>query len=352
MKQNSKSWSLLCVGLTLAFLLLFGSVTAIIDPYFHYHGPLRELSYPLNNQRYQNDGIVQHFDYDALITGTSLTENFKTSEFDALFGTKAIKVSYSGGTFAEIFSNLEKAMQSNPNIKTVLFGIDEWFLASGRDLIQADGSYPTYLYDENLFNDVEYVLNKEIFCSSTLEVLLHTKKGLPTTSFDEYSSWAFVYDAENVITNYARPELAEEVPLTEEDVVRLNDTLKNTLVKLAQEHPHTQFIFYYPPYSILNWDHNGRLGIQQRYLQLYELSSEILLEEENVQLFSFHTDFELITNLDNYKDIVHHSNDVNSLLLQRFRNGEYRLTKENYQQHWQEVTNFYTNFDYEAFLLG
>jgi len=111
MKHNSKIWSILCIGIVLVVLMVFALPTAFIDPFFHFHAPREALSYPLNNQRYQNDGIVRHFDYDALITGTSMTENFRTTEFDALFDSKAIKVCYSGGTFPELVSNLEQALE-------------------------------------------------------------------------------------------------------------------------------------------------------------------------------------------------------------------------------------------------
>ena len=84
-----KKWVIAFFALLLAILLLLGSITAVLDPYFHYHAPLEGLSYELFYQRYQNDGIVKHFDYDALITGNSMTENFKTSLCDELFGTKA-----------------------------------------------------------------------------------------------------------------------------------------------------------------------------------------------------------------------------------------------------------------------
>lgn len=352
MKFNSKLWSLLCLGVVLAILIFFALPTAILDPFFHFHSPRENFSYPLNNQRYQNDGIVRHFDYDALITGTSMTENFKTSEFDALFGAKTVKVSFSGGTFPELISNLEQALEHNPGLKTVLFCIDEWFLSSGRDLIEADGDYPTYLYDDNPFNDVEYLLNREIFWGNTLQVMAHTKKGLPTTSFDEYGSWVYPYDAEVVLSNYNRPEQSDPVPLTDANVTLLTDTLEQSFVKFAREHPDITFIVYFPPYSILTWDQGIRLGQFPGNIELYRLASEILLQEENIQLFSFQNDFETVTDLNNYRDIVHHSNDINSLLLQRFRSGEYRLTKDTYQQHWQEVEDFYRNFDYEALLAA
>ena len=87
--SNSKKWSICCLVFALVILTAAGAMTTVIDPFFHYHAPLDGLQYPIDNQRYQNDGIVKHFSYDALITGTSMTENFKTSEFDTLFGVNS-----------------------------------------------------------------------------------------------------------------------------------------------------------------------------------------------------------------------------------------------------------------------
>ena len=82
--------------------------TLIIDPYFRYHEPLYNYGYTFYRQRYSNDGIVRNFDYDAYIVGTSMTENFKTSEASAVFGYNFIKVPYSGGYYKE----LDQAIQS------------------------------------------------------------------------------------------------------------------------------------------------------------------------------------------------------------------------------------------------
>lgn len=82
----------------IAFLFI-GIFNIIIDPYFHYHKPVKSLQYELklSNQRYQNDGIVKNFEYDAIITGSSMTENFRTSELNDLFCVNSIKVPYGGG---------------------------------------------------------------------------------------------------------------------------------------------------------------------------------------------------------------------------------------------------------------
>ena len=90
------------------------------------------------------------------------------------------------------------------------------------------------------------------------------------------------------------------------------------------------------------------IGQVNENLALFRLASERLLQEENILFFSFFSDFETVADLNNYRDKVHHSNQINSLLLERFHSGEYQLTKENYLQHWQEVEDFYQHYDYEA----
>ena len=116
-----------------------------IDPYFHYHKPYTDsYYYDLNNQRSQNDGISKHFDYNALITGTSMTENFKTSELNEIFGVNSVKVSYSGGSYKEMNDNLVIALKNNSNLKMVVRGLDTGMFFDAPDRMREDlGKYPT-----------------------------------------------------------------------------------------------------------------------------------------------------------------------------------------------------------------
>ena len=81
MKQKPVFWLMGFILLTVVALGLIAANIIHIDPFFHYHKPdTDKYFYSLNNQRSQNDGIVKHFDYTGLITGTSMTENFSNSE--------------------------------------------------------------------------------------------------------------------------------------------------------------------------------------------------------------------------------------------------------------------------------
>lgn len=180
-----KRW---CSSFIVSFMILLlagGGLTIVIDPYFHYHKPIPDLAYKIYNERYQNDGILKHFDYNAIITGTSMTENFKVSEMDELFHVKSVKVPFSGSTYREINENLERAVCANTDIKFIIRGLDYDSFYEQADLMKYD-SYPTYLYDDFLFNDVEYFLNKTIlFDAAYRNVISYTKKGGKTTNLQK-----------------------------------------------------------------------------------------------------------------------------------------------------------------------
>lgn len=350
---NNKKWGIALVVLSLLTLCAVGAVTACIDPFFHYHAPLDFLQYPITDQRYQNDGIVRHFDYDAILTGTSLTENFMPSQLDELFGVNSVKVCFSGGTFHEMSSNLRRGLEANPKVKLVLMGIDSWFLLEPPGALRTDAEYPAYLYDDNLLNDVNYLLNKQVLCAYTAGVLEFTHRGGVTTGFDAYSFWgdgAYGVTGKDIAIANSPRERVEYVegPLTEADRRRILENLEDNATQLARAYPDVQFLYFFPPYSILYWDLQNREGAIDRQTEAWALASETLLAEPNIRLFSFFEDYDTVTNLDNYRDNVHYGHHINALLLDRMARGEGELTLENYRQHWQTVAEFYRSYDYEA----
>lgn len=159
MKKNLKLGPF--VAIILIPLILFVAFVAIVDPFFHYHGPLKGVAYTISEERYQNNGIVRHFDYEAMITGSSETQNFLASEFAGMWGVETIKTSFAGGTFKEVNDLVKVALKSNPNCKYVLRSFDLNLLNMDKDTLGYD-EYPTYLYDRNPFNDYQYIFNKKV----------------------------------------------------------------------------------------------------------------------------------------------------------------------------------------------
>lgn len=349
-EQNAKKWFRLFFILQFGVLFFIVAMVVIIDPYFHYHKPVEGISYRLYEERYINDGISRNFDYNAIITGTSMTQNFKTSEFDELFGVRSVKEPFSGAGFEELADNLDRALSYNEDCKTVLMCLDYNGLNREYDWKQYE-DYPEYLYDQNLFNDTSYVLNKSILYSGCFNNLYMTVTGEASTTFDEYASWGAAYGFEYIVQSYTRKEetLSMAEGLTGEERERIQDNLERNILPVIEKYPDTEFYFFYAPYSILYWDSLYMEGTMKAQLEAEEMVTDMLLQYDNVHLFSFFENTELVCNLDNYRDKEHYISDVNSYILEQMSQGNYEITTENKEAHMAFMREFYLNFDYDAF---
>lgn len=353
--KNEKKWGAAALILTLTALLLLGGFTALVDPVFHYHKPLEALSYYLFDQRYQNDGIVKQFDYNAIITGTSMTENFRASELDALYDVQTVKVPYSGTSMREIRDNLYRAFRSNDEIRMVVIGLDGTNLMDDKDVLRSDVPLPTYLYDENPFNDVSYLLNKDILLKYTMRMLQQTYYGLGTTDFDWYSFCEHVYEhgPQAVARSYThKPAAAEISRMDVQTEERIRQNIRQNVVQLAKDQPDTVFYCYFTPYSAVYWDVMLGRGDLQKQIAAYRIATEELLECENIRLYSFFDQYQWTEDLEEYRDYFHHSSYVNSQILLQFAQEDCLLTEKNYQAHWQQVQSRYENFDFVSYYQG
>ena len=334
--MSNRKWIIEFLAVCVILLGGLGAITVIIDPYFHYHKPLDSLQYPISNERYQNNGIVKHFEYDAVITGTSMTQNFKTSEFDEIFHVNSVKVPFSGASYKEINDNLTIAVESNPNIKIILRGLDYNRLLDEKNEMRYDMDfYPWYLYDDVPYNDVKYIFNKTVLFQTTLGVLEYTWDGGKTTDFDEYSNWMeySTFGKETVDATYTRADRIDALEqLSTEDYKNINENVTQNITELADAHPEIDFYLFFTPYSIYYWDSLNQMGILEKQLEAEKYVIELLLLHDNIHLFSFFTEFDMICNLDNYKDIAHYGEDVNSQILLWMSEGKHEITRENYQE--------------------
>lgn len=351
--MSYKAFFISAISILLALLLTIGAVTVIVDPFFHYHAPLDCLEYPIHNQRYQNDGILRNFEYDSILTGTSMTENFSVTQWDQLFDAKAVKVPLSGSYLKESAERLDRAFQSNNKIKYVMRSLDFYALDATKDAI-SDYDYPSYLYDDNYFNDVKYLFNKSVFFNEVISVLTFTKNGNKTTSFDDTYHWSddFIYGKQSVLERYTRPEKEEMKSGDISDRKKiLQENLEQNVIRFAVEHPDTQFYLFFPPYSIVSWDSWQRKGDLIRNIEIMRYASELLIPYENIHLFSFNDDFDMICDLNNYKDFEHYGDWINEKIFIQMKNEQSRLNEENRNAHFDSLLAFYSQYDYEGIFL-
>ena len=352
--MKARLWLTIWLILVVSGLSIIGFWVYKIDPFFHYHKPeLDEYYYPLYNQRSQNDGISKHFDYDAIITGSSMTENFRTSELDRLFGCNSIKVPFSGGTYKEVNDNLKIALSSNNKVRLVVRCLDmSKFLSYWDDMRTDLGKYPLYLYDNNPFNDVEYLFNREIVFGRVYQMAVERKiEGFQPgmTSFDDYSRWQNLrpFGVNEVLPSGIDVKNTEQEKLSDEEKERIRQNIEKNVLSLAESYPNIDFYYYYSPYSVVVWNKWKNEGNILKYLEAEKYITEMILPYKNIHLFSFNTRIDVTSDLNNYKDEAHHASWINSLILKWMHDGKYQLTNENYREVLQKEYELYTSFDYE-----
>lgn len=349
MEQKAKRWFQNCIGILLGTLILVAAVVWIVDPYFHFHKPIPFISYRLYEERYINDGISRHFDYDAIITGTSMAQNFKTSEVDELFGTKCVKETFSGAGYQELSQNLERALRRNPNLKTVIWCMDYNSIIRSADWVAYE-EYPTYLYDDNPWNDIQYLYNKDVLYHGVLNNIFMTLTGRESSTMDEYSSWEKDTGLSFILQSYDRNHLTDELPTlllgTEEKMV--SENIVSNVVDLVHQYPETDFYIFYSPYSICYWDSLSQANALERQFQAEQLATELMLECPNIKLYNFYDQYDVITDTNNYRDKEHYASWINSKILEWMVSDVGLVTKDNYLEKLAAEREFYCNYDYDS----
>lgn len=348
--SENKKWALWVIGGFYGMLLIIILITYIFDPYFHFHGPYNSISYALDEYNYINDGITRHFDFDAFITGTSLTECTRTSDINDIFGVNSVRLTFLGEGNKRINYNTRKSLEMH-NIKMVIRGLDTMYFISDKDYDHYD-YYPEYLYDDNAINDLEYLLNRDVLFNETIPEIIRTIGGARHSEFDDIVNINEQGSKDNVLANYYRADYQGQKLLQSDydDYLKmLTDNLEQNVISTINDYPDTTFYIFFPPYSILYFDELHQAGddVLQRRIVLEKRAIELLLECENVKLFSFFNNYDMVTNLDNYRDDCHYVASYNKRILEWMAAGEYQLTKDNYEYYIDEITKFYMNYNYD-----
>ncbi len=343
-----KKWSLLlALGCSLCIFLI-GLLTILVDPYFHYHAPIQGISCRMREERYTNPGIARNFKYDAIISGTSMTKNFKTSQFDELFQVNSVKMPIPGGQLADIKELADLSFSSDNSISLVMLSIDADRLISDYNK-KNDEETPAYLYDRNPFNDGGYLLNKSIFIQDTMGNLIRTIKNVPSTSMDEYSSFSFETGADAV-----KKSLEEVIPAEEQKIYSKQDrnlvrsNISVNYGELVEEHPDTTFIFFFSPYSMAFWEQKVLTGDAAELLQAKQDAANILLEFENVEIYDFSSMIQWTGDLSNYSDSIHYDQQISEEILEYIAEGKNRITKENCASFYRENEKELLYYDYNS----
>ena len=178
-------------------------------------------------------------------------------------------------------------------------------------------SYPTYLYDDKISNDDDYWWNKDTI-KRIKDILISTIKRKPKITFDEYARWneEYIPGKESVLKTYKRLDKENiEKNLSKEDIQRIDKNIEENVTRLPKKYSNVKFIYFITPYSIVYFDELNQKGEIEKQIMAEKYMIEKILEIPNIELYSFFNNYEMITDLDNYKDAGHYMGHINDQIL-------------------------------------
>ena len=314
----------------LILLLAVIAVVVVFDPFYQYHKPLPGLKAVLTDKEYQCIGTLRNFDYDALIVGSSVCENYNNGWFDTAFGCTSIKAIRSYGATADLCYLLDTAYEEH-DPKYVFYNIDPSSLSASTEPTYVSSGCPMYLYDRNVFNDYPYFFNKDVLLEKIPYMLAFSFIG----DYDEGNSYNWAqwknFNEETATGLYIR---LDEISPMQPETANAKELAGNIalLTSQVEAHPETTFKFFFSPYSMLWWDNAYRSGELEAVIYNEKQAIRALLAYDNAEIYYYQDDEPVITTLDNYMDMIHFSKDINYYIFDKLSKGEERLTEENYEE--------------------
>ncbi len=337
----------MCITISSVIIMLFGIITLVIyiDPFFHYHAPLENFPYLVDNQLSQNPGMAKHMQYDSVILGSSMTVNFNTNWFREEMGLHTIKLNYSGAYPKDQSNIMEVIFESGHTVEAVFLGIDVMTYTGGVE--ETKYPIPEYLYDDNYINDIRYLLNKDVVLNYIFRQAADPEK---TDLATVYQSWWTdeYYNKQWVMHNYEQPERVEEETPADAYLESVERNLDANICPYIERNPETVFYIFFPPYSILYWNDVICENHLEATMAEYQYIADRLLPYENVRLFFFPNQEWIVTDLNNYADYSHYHKDINYYMTECFADGSCEIgSTEEMKQALMKMRLLIQEFDFE-----
>ena len=319
------------------FLIIVGMV--IIDPYFCYHKPIAGIPYTLEEDAYINAGILKNFDYDSVIIGSSLAALMEPSIVDEKLGANTVKTTISGASTKNGAFLMEYAL-NNKEICNIIYSLD--YNALLGDKSQLDRELPQYLYDKNPFNDLQYILNKDIWIDGVFTLFDKNRKTPLITNFDEaYGFDKYVqFSRASVISNMPEGFFSDNMDAsfteyscaddyidaisTIEPEFSVIDNISSNIVPIIENNTNVQFYIYMAPMPVLAWysriAEKGEAGINQVCANLYYVFNE-LSKYDNCHLGFFYSE-DITYDMYRFCDLIHWDRNVGRSIINSLVDGK------------------------------
>ena len=342
----SKRFVVVTIAYTLIALVLTGLLVMVVDPFVRYHAPWFGLTAAETDERSSVIGMARNLDYDTALIGSSMSENFRRSWFeDGVFGQKCVKLPLQGAHYGDYEPVIQEVLE-HPGTKNVVFCLDIYLFSDAAD------DFPRTIEDWYMpgygIGDIRYLLNKSVVFDYLPRFLINNV--WKNYDNDDAYVWSGDYQFSEYVARAAYTPLRilsaqEEKPY---DFYFENaDRFTDAFIEQIDAHPDVTFYLYAPPYSILFWDDVVLRGNATATICVLEREYKKLLQCDNVRLFYFQDDTDVITDLSHYRDYSHYDEGINHYMYEAMRDGTHEIHADTYFDVLLDMYDFVTAYDYE-----
>ncbi len=294
-----------------------------MDPYLFLGTQPKPYIY-IQNERFQIPGMARHEEYDTVILGTSMIENFSERYASKKLNSNVIRLPINASYITEQKMVLDIA-QKYRDIKTILWAVDYRTVDINHGDIYSMNNvvFPKYMYDEKWVNDWKYIVNHNNFYwalkqyrmrktgVNPFDYMITDREVLNTWNWKSFNRQLITQDYKDLYEG--RKSIYAKINNLPVDVVK--KTIDQDLIKSIKKYPDTDFVLFFAPKSILWFKLLDQNGILEKKLEVLTYIVDEVSKLPNVEIYNFQNEFEFTENLDIYLDITHYNNTANMYMI-------------------------------------
>jgi len=337
------------------------------DPLYLFHDPKADKFRIEDNMRLQASGIINSFDFDSIILGTSMLENTSAEHCSKVIGGNFVNISLSGASFWERDFVLRHTLK-NKNISNVVYSLDNSYINCAKETQKYKKENWIYLYDDNHLNDFKVYINKKYlknilfrYKPSQFKTLdrpnAWMNKQMHTCRFGGLQNWVRHKKLQGLdaILTKSIPSLA--VKCTPNSKIRHDKKreqkaftyIEKHILSLAAENKDTKFHLLFPPYWRYRYAEMRQLNVTLFALHQEVVRYMVKRAEQlgNVFIYGFE-DCSFVDDVTRYKDTGHYDENVNVYMTESMGKGKHRLTSNNVEAYLTRCDELARAFDFKA----
>lgn len=319
-------WLAILASSVLIVVMVLCGVMYLIDPFFQYR--VRDNIYLLN-PLYAGAGLIKNADYDTLIIGSSMTQNFNMDTFRRELSVEPLHVGIGGLNTRETIELLKLGERAG-KAENCYVCIDL------PNFVQMDESkLLDYLIEDTLLSKLEYALSFEAWfyyipmdaCYAFMRV---AGRSVPqgNMSIDRMGEWGsgFSFGRDVVLSNYR----AKRYDVSSVELENLYENMTANVDALLAEIQNLggmRYTFFFPPYSALYWCDAQEKGYYDTYMRVKAYFVE-RATAMGCRVYDFQSE-EFILDLAHYRDMTHYDPGINDWMVHEFASEECVVTPQN-----------------------